>query len=109
MRHTIGAVLSALALSAALLAAAPANAASPSERDCESAGGIFSRDGGQVSCTFTVEDPVGNSENSGGQSQSTTDTDTTESNGTLNNKPQKEETSECTGPGGSGLDGGPCH
>lgn len=108
MRHTIGAVLSALALSAALLTAAPANAVSPSERDCEAAGGTFSRDGGHVSCTFTVEDPVGNSENSGGKSQSTTETDTTESNGTLNNKPKKSHTSDCTGPGNSGSGGGPC-
>lgn len=53
------------------------------------------RDGGTVSCT-TV-DPVGNSESSGGHSQETTDSTT--SNGTIKNEPQKE--TECTGPGNS--------
>jgi hypothetical protein len=81
---------------------APAQAASPSERDCEAAGGTFTRDGGQVSCE--TEDPVGNSENSGGQSQTTTDTES--SNGTLNNDPQHEE--DCLGPGNSGSGGGQC-
>lgn len=76
-----------------LLGAGPAFAASPSQLECEAAGGTFVRDGGQVSCI--VSDPVGNSENSGGKSQ--TRDDSTTSNGTLNNTPQKEE---CTsGPG----------
>jgi hypothetical protein len=73
---------------------------SPSERNCA---GDFERIGGQVFCT--VVDPVGNSENSGGKSQTTTDEES--SNGTFNNTPKHAES--CTGPGGSGEDGGPCH
>lgn len=102
MRHTIGAVLSTLTLSAVVLAAPTANAVSPSQQACEDAGGTFTRSGGQVSCI--IEDPVGNSENSGGHSQTTLDTES--SNGTLNNKPKHEE--DCTGPGNSGSGGGQC-
>lgn len=109
MRRTMGLLFSALLLLAAVLVGGgAAYAASPSERDCEAAGGSFDRTGGQVSCTFVTEDPVGNSENSGGQSQTNTTTDTTDSNGTLNNEPQKTETSDCTGPGNSGSGGGQC-
>lgn len=53
------------------------------------------RDGGTVSCT-TV-DPVGNSEASGGNSQ-TNDSSVT-SNGTIKNEPQK--VTDCSGPGNS--------
>jgi hypothetical protein len=83
-----------------VLSAGAAFAVSPSERNCA---GDFDRIGGQVFCT--VVDPVGNSENSGGQSQTTTDEES--SNGTLQNQPHHAES--CTGPGGSGEDGGPCH
>ena len=76
-----------------LIGASPAFAASPSQTQCEEAGGTFVRDGGTVKCL--VSDPVGNSENSGGKSQ-TRDEETT-SNGTLNNRPKHQE---CTsGPG----------
>ena len=75
---------------------------SPSETECLEAGGTFDRDGGQVSCE--ILDPVGNSANSGGQSQSTTETES--SNGTLNNRPKHEE--DCIGPGNSGSGRGPC-
>lgn len=85
------------------LAFVPALADSPSERDCEAAGGTFTRVQGKVTCV--IEDPVGNSENSGGHSQTTTDEES--SNGTLQNQPHHEES--CTGPGGSGEGGGPCH
>ena len=91
-------------VAAMLLAiASVAFAASPSQLECEAAGGTFDRSGGTVTCTFPpVEDPVGNSENSGGKSQSTTTTEEESSNGTLNNKPKHEESSECTGPGNGG-------
>jgi hypothetical protein len=60
--------------------AAPAFAASPSQTQCEGSGGTFSRDGGQVSCTFDAKN----------DKQPKFDSTTT-SNGTLNNKPQKTE------------------
>jgi hypothetical protein len=81
------------------LVASPAYAASPSERNCE---GTYTHIKGVASCV-TV-DPVGNSENSGGHSQTTTDEET--SNGTLDNRPHHRE--RCTGPGNSGEGGGPC-
>jgi hypothetical protein len=83
-----------------VLNAGAALAESPSERNCA---GIFDRDHGTVSCL--VEDPVGNSERSGGHSQTTKEEET--SQGTFNNRPHHDES--CTGPGGSGEDGGPCH
>ena len=82
--------------------AAPALAISPSEQECKDAGGTWEKVNGKVSCTFTTVDPVGNSENSGGNSQTTTSTDTDSSNGTLNNDPQHEESSNCDGPGNGG-------
>ena len=86
-----------------LLGAAPtAFAASPSETACTDAGGTFERVNGQVSCVYpVVSDPVGNSERSGGKSQTVDTQETETSNGTLNNKPKHEETSTCEGPGNS--------
>ena len=81
------------------LAGGAALAESPSERNCE---GLFDRDRGTVSCL--VEDPVGNSERSGGKSQTTKEEES--SKGTLKNRPHHEES--CVGPGNSGEDGGPC-
>ena len=80
-------------------------AASPSQLECEAAGGTFDRSQGQVTCIYPpVEDPVGNSENSNGHSQTTTTTAEESSNGTLNNKPKHQESSECDGPGNGGSD-----
>jgi hypothetical protein len=42
-------------------------AASPSQQECEAAGGTFGKEQGTVTCT--VKDPVGESEASGGKSQ----------------------------------------
>lgn len=84
------------------LAMAPAFADSPSEEECDARNGTFDRTRGVVTCT--VLDPVGNSERSGGKSQTTEEEES--SNGTFNNRPHHEES--CTGPGGSGEDGGPC-
>lgn len=86
-----------------ILSAGSAFADSPSERNCEASGGVFTRVNGKVTCA--IEDPVGQSEHSGGKSQSTTDEES--SNGTLQNQPHHQES--CTGPGGSGEGGGPCH
>ena len=67
-----------------------AGAVSPSEANCE---GTFTKVQGQVSCV--IVDPVGNSEASGGKSE-TRDIDTT-GQGNIGNKTQKL----CTGPGES--------
>ncbi|MDP3969595.1 MAG: hypothetical protein Q8Q02_15090 [Nocardioides sp.] len=94
----IAASIAALAMSLAL--STSANAASPSQTECEASGGTFDRTQGTVTCTYpTVSDPVGNSEKSGGKSQTVDTTEEESSKGTLNNKPKHEETSECTGPG----------
>ncbi len=85
-----------------LIGAAPAFGASPSQLECEAGGGTFSRDGGTVSCVYpVVSDPVGNSENSGGKSQTRDTQETESSNGTLKNKPKHEESTTCSGPGNS--------
>ncbi len=75
-------VLAVAALMAVMMVAmaAPAFAASPSQEQCQDSGGTFSRDGGQVSCTTP-----GKNENQPKFNKTTT------SNGTLNNRPQKEE------------------
>lgn len=80
-----------------VLGPTPVLAASPSEQDCIASGGVFDRVGGKVSCTITTTENVGNSPNS----QTVTNTDTDESNGTLNNDPQFEESNSCGGPGNS--------
>jgi hypothetical protein len=76
------------------------NAASPSQTQCESAGGTFSRTNGSVSCVYpVVSDPVGNSESSGGQSQTVDTQTTTGGQGNSGNKATKNDT--CAGPGNS--------
>ena len=73
------------------------HAASPSQTSCEAAGGTFFKVNGSVVCTFTVVDPVGNSESSDGKSQTR---DTTTKNGGQGNLSNKETTtSSCVGPG----------
>lgn len=100
-------VIGTATLALMALASAPAMAASPSQAQCENAGGTYTKVNGTVSCTFTTVDPVGNSEKSGGKSQTTTSTEEESSQGTLNNKPQHEESSTCKGPG-SGQSTGQC-
>lgn len=102
MRSVVRLIALAIMLCLAMWAT-PAFAESPSERNCEAAGGDFSRVNGKVTCS--IEDPVGNSENSGGHSQTTTEKES--SQGTLKNRPHHQES--CTGPGNSGEGGGPCH
>ena len=90
-----------------LLGAAPAFGVSPSQLECEAAGGTFERSGGTVTCTYpVVSDPVGNSERSGGKSQTVDTQETESSNGTLNNKPKHKESTTCSGPGNGNSQAG---
>ena len=96
-----GAATAALALTAfstpvaLLVTATPAMANSPSEQWCTDHDGVFSRDGGQVSCTISTSTNVGNSDNSQTIDVSSTDG----SNGTLNNDPKHSSSSKCDGTG----------
>jgi hypothetical protein len=72
-------------------------AASPSQTSCERSGGTFFKVNGTVTCTFATSDPVGNSESSGGKSQSRDTTTTNGGQGNLGNK--DTTTSSCVGPG----------
>jgi hypothetical protein len=72
-------------------------AASPSEIACADAGGTFFKVNGQRVCTFTVIDPVGNSESSDGQSQTRDTTTKNTGQGNLSNK--EATSSSCVGPG----------
>ena len=87
---------SALALGMLVGSAGVSSAVSPSERECEAAGGEFTRTNGSVSCE--TSDPVGNSERSGGKSQ-TRDVDEG-GQGNLSNK----ETCTASGPGNQTRD-----
>lgn len=91
---------------AAIIAIAftPTLAASPSQRECEAAGGTYTKVNGTVSCEFTTTENVGNSPNS----QTTTSSSEESSQGTLNNTPKHEESSVCAGPGGSGDNSAHC-
>lgn len=95
MRHTIGAVLSALALSAALLAAAPAQAG-PLPDNCEKVKGT-------VTCT-TFDGP---GKNQGGVG-TTTDTETQGNTTNTSPDPQELETTEKCKPPTSAVWGEPC-
>lgn len=76
------------------------HAASPSQQQCEAAGGTFSKTNGTVSCVYpVVSDPVGNSESSGGKSQTVDTQTTTSGQGNSGNKPKSNST--CEGPGNS--------
>jgi hypothetical protein len=71
--------------------------ASPSQTSCENSGGTFYKVNGTVYCTFTTSDPVGNSEASGGKSQTRDTTTTNTGQGNSGNK--ATSTSTCQGPG----------
>jgi hypothetical protein len=70
-----------------LALAAPALAASPSERQCDAAGGTFTKSGGQVQCVIVEE----------GKNSKFTDTETTTGQGNISNKQQ--QSNECGGTG----------
>ena len=79
----------------------PALAASPTDQAaaCEAtAGCVYSKDASNVSCNCTSVTTQGNGPKA--QSKITTNTDTT-TNGNLDNAPQKDEKTDCSGPGGS--------
>jgi hypothetical protein len=69
--------------------AAPASAASPSQEECEAAGGMFDRSGGQVSCVIVEE----------GKNPKFTDETTTTGQGNISNKQEEEQACEPTGSG----------
>jgi hypothetical protein len=70
-------------------------AESPAVSYCQDVlGGVYSKDGGEVSCIVTTVDGPGNSPPDKRGAVVTTE-DATTSNGTFNNQPQKEETSQC--------------
>lgn len=97
---TNAAAITALVMAALVPAAliiSPVHAQSPSQKDCEAAGGTFSREGGNVSCEISTTSNVGNSDNS----QTTTEETYDGSNGTLNNDPKYKESDLCDGPGES--------
>ena len=104
MRNVI--MLSAAALAmGVMLGAGPAGAKSPSQQDCEDAGGTFTREKGTVTCTMETTTNVGNSPNS----QTVTITDVEESKGTFQNAPKHQESSTCSGPGNSGDNSAHCN
>ena len=84
---------------ACLWLAPSAGAASPSQEECEAAGGTFSKTNGTVSCVIATSDPVGNSEASGGKSQTRDTTTTSGGQGNLDNKETRD--TQTSGPGNS--------
>lgn len=93
-------VMAVLAAVSLVAFSVPAMAVSPSEAQCEALGGEFDRTQGEVTCVIATSDPVGNSESSGGKSQ-TRDTTTTSTG--QGNSGNKSKSSSCTsGPGNSG-------
>jgi hypothetical protein len=91
MRRKTAVILAIAVLAGALLAiglsALPAAGVSPSEQQCTSTGGTFTREGGTVSCTSTT---TGKNDNFSG----TTDTS---GQGNINN--QQTTSTTCSGTG----------
>ena len=77
------------------------SAQSPSQQECEAAGGMFDRSQGTVTCTFTTTDPVGNGQPDNGQGKKQTTTTTTETSAKGNTTVEKRNstTNDCKGPG----------
>ena len=72
-----------------LAVAVPAFAASPSQTQCEAAGGTFAKQQGQVSCVIVTQDE-------GKNPKFTEETETTTTGqGNAGNKPTKAENTEC--------------
>ncbi len=82
-------IISMLAVVALLVAlsAVPAFAVSPSQQECEAAGGTFTRTQGEVQCVIVEE----------GKNPKFTETTTTTGQGNAGNKPTSDE--ECAGTG----------
>jgi hypothetical protein len=97
MRKRVGAVLAVAAVGVGLTVPAfggSALAASGSERDCEAAGGTYTKSGPDSICLFP-EEQVAN-DNASDNNNSQTTQDETTGHGNLGNKPVEE----CTGPPG---------
>jgi hypothetical protein len=76
------------------------SSAASSAQKCDAAGGTFDRSTGTAICVLpTIVDPVGQSEASGGKSQSRDTTPTETGQGNLDNK--DADTASTTGPGKS--------
>jgi hypothetical protein len=103
---TLFALVAALLLSTMAFAPSAAVAASPAQAYCENElGGVYGgRVKGEVQCTVTTTSNTGKSENS----QTIEKETTTTTNGTFNNKPQKQVTNDCDGPGNSGSGSNHC-
>ena len=84
-----------IAVTIAMAVSGSAYAISPSQMECELAGGTFDRVQGVVICVIETEVNVGKSTNS----QTTTTTSTTSGQGNTGNK--TVNTSTCVGPGSS--------
>ncbi len=82
-----------------LLAFGPtaALAQSPSQQQCEAAGGTFTKEQGTVQCVTTTEETAGNAPESSNARRVMTTTETT-GQGNINNKQEQE--SACEGPPG---------
>src|SRR5215203_3265426 len=102
MRNILSTIASAALLFAAFMTVAfssPAIAASPAQTYCEDdLGGVFGKDGGQITCTVYSAESTG----ANGHGQLIEATVYTYTNGTWNNDPQAGGSSGCDGPGGSG-------
>ena len=77
------------------LVAVPAFAASGSQRDCEAAGGTYTKNGSTPTCVFPEVTQDGKSQNPKFQKSSQT-TDTGQGN--LSNKPDSNTTNTCSSP-----------
>jgi hypothetical protein len=99
------ALVAALLLSTMAFAPSAAVAASPAQAYCENElGGVYSKVKGEVECVVTTTSNTGNSSNS----QTIEKEEQTTTNGTFNNKPQKQVTNDCDGPGNSGSGSNHC-
>jgi hypothetical protein len=93
-------VAAAVGMLSFLVFAPLAQAVSPSQQECEDASGTFTRIQGTVTCVIEQEpEKVGNAPPHS-NAQETQITEEESSKGTLQNEPQHEEETSCTGPPG---------
>jgi hypothetical protein len=102
---TLFALVAALLLSTMAFAPSAAVAASPAQAYCQDElGGTYTKVKGKVECVVTTTSNTGKSENS----QTIVKDENTSTNGTFNNKPQKQVSTDCDGPGNSGSGSNHC-
>ena len=89
MKRLIALLAGVMATAVLALGAGTAGAVSPSERECEAAGGTFDRTGGQVECVIVEE----------GKNPRFTEETTTTGQGNIENKQEEEQACEPTGSG----------